>query len=429
MKTDDTISRRCFLQTAGLAAAAAAASEVATAQSSTSARDTHIPPAENYVDLSQIHAATEQPEHAPGPSLPQDSRVGYAIVGLGRLSINQILPAFGHSKYSRVTALVSGDRAKATKIAEQYGVPESSITDYANFERIAQMPGVDAVYIVLPNSMHKEFVLRAAKIRKHVLCEKPMATSAADCEAMIDACKRANVKLMIAYRQQYEPMNRFIQKTLKSGKLGALKSIIATNSQNEGDPTQWRLNKALAGGGALPDVGIYCLNAARFLSGEEPIEVQATIDQPKDDPRFKEVESRCSFIARFPSFTATCVTAYDVHRSTMLRLECENGFIEMSPAFGYHGNKVHYKMLTGEGKDAKDTDLQPGIEDEDQFALEMDHFSTCVRNNTQPHTPGEEGLQDQRILDAIYKAAAHGTRERTLPPNGPTHGPDLPEKI
>lgn len=353
--TSETLSRRSFLRAATGTVAATTLATGALAQNETGGTATAtIPPQQNYVDLSQIHGETEAAEHAPGPFLPKDTRVGYAIVGLGRLSLNQILPAFGTSKYAKPVALVSGDRAKAQKVAAQYGIADTHITDYANFERLAQMPGVDAIYIVLPDGMHKEFVLRGAKIGKHILCEKPMATSAADCEVMIEACNRANVKLMIAYRQQYEPMNRYLQKMVADGKLGRLNSILSTNSQNTGDPTQWRLKKALAGGGALPDVGIYCLNAARFLSGEEPDEVHATIHQPKDDPRFAEVEARCSFTAHFPSgLIATCVSAYDVHRSAMLRLEGSKAWAEMSPAFGYHGSKVRYSMLTGEGNDKK----------------------------------------------------------------------------
>ena len=207
--------------------------------------------------------------------------------GLGRLSLNQILPALAQCKYSKVAALVSGDRAKALRVARQYGVAETDVYDYQNFERLADNSRVQVVYIVLPNGMHKEFTLRAGKIGKHVLCEKPMANSVADCQAMVDAMKRANRKLMIAYRSQYEPMDRMIAKMVKDKKLGPLREFVAGNSQNVGDPSQWRLNKALAGGGAMPDIGLYCLNAARFLSGEEPQEVVATVYRPNDDPRFQ----------------------------------------------------------------------------------------------------------------------------------------------
>ena len=319
-------SRRQFVRgVSGALASAAALSRIAAAQAAK-------PNQSNEVQLSEIHAATDQPEKAPGPFLPPNRRVGFAIVGLGRLSLNQILPAFAKSEYCKPVALVSGDRTKALKIAAQYGIAESNITDYAGYEKLKDMPGVDVIYIVLPNGLHREFVVRGAKTGKHILCEKPMANSAAECEEMIAACKQADIKLMIAYRQQYEPMNRTLEKAVRDGKLGKLRSVVASNSQNQGDPTQWRLNKKLAGGGCMPDVGIYCLNAARFLSGEEPEEVFATVVQPKDDPRFKEVEARCEVIARFPSGLTTNFTcSYDIHRSTFLRLEGSEAFGEMDP--------------------------------------------------------------------------------------------------
>ena len=424
-------TRRRFLQTAatgmGTLAALATAPELA-AQAK--------PNAQNKVQLPPLHnTATEQNDQTPGPYLPPGRRLGFAIVGIGTLAVDQILPAFATSKYCKPVALVSGHRDKALKIAAQYGIPESNITDYENYERLKDMPGVDVIYIVLPNSMHKEFVVRGARIGKHLLCEKPMATTAADCEAMIDACKRANVKLMIAYRQQYEPMNQFLQGAIAAGKLGKVRSVVASNSQNEGDPSQWRLKRALAGGGCLPDVGIYCLNAARFLTNEEPDEVSAMVVQPKDDPRFAEVESRCSFVLHFPSgMVATLTTGYDVHHSSFLRFEGTEAMAEMDPAFGYHGSKLRFSKLGeadsfglpgngGDPKQRKDVTFEPQLPDKDQFALEMDHFSQCVTNNTEPRTPGEEGLQDQRIIDAIYKAASTGRSVRIAPPAGPTRGP------
>ncbi|HMH11553.1 MAG TPA: Gfo/Idh/MocA family oxidoreductase [Edaphobacter sp.] len=374
----------------------------------------------NRVQLSQIHATDEKPETTPTLEEP-DKQIGYAIVGLGRLSLNQILPAFGRSKRSKPVALVSGDRDKAKKIASQYGIRDSAIYDYKTYDNLADNPEVQAIYIVLPNSMHAEFVIRGAKAKKHILCEKPMATSVEDCEKMIAACAAANVKLMIAYRQQYEPNNRAASRLLSEGKLGAPKQFIATNSQDQGDPTQWRLNRSLAGGGSMPDVGIYCLNAVRFLSKEEPIEVIASLYQPTSDERFKEVEASCQFIARFPSgLTAICNSGYNAHKSQVYRIECERGFAEMNPAFGYVGNKLSWTQLV----DGADTKTQPSIGDKDQFALEMDHFSLCIQQNLQPHTPGEEGLQDQKIVAAIYESARTGKPVKLSVPQKPTRGPE-----
>ncbi len=405
-------SRRRFLLDAGGALAASALPLHAAGQK---------PNAQDAVKLPPLHASTEAPESEPAPSENAGQRTGYAIVGLGHLSVTEILPAFGHSLYSRVTALVSGDRAKAEKLATQYGVKQSSIYDYKEYEKLAGNPEVQAIYIVLPNSMHPEYTERGARLGKHILCEKPMATRAADCERMIAACNEAKVKLMIAYRQQYEPNNRAMLKLVKEGRLGALKSFVATNAQNQGAPNQWRQKLAMAGGGCLPDVGIYCLNAARFLSGEEPGEVTAFTYQPKADPRFREVEETCAFTMRFPSgFIASCSSGYGAHRSQFMRLEGELEWAEMEPSFAYHG----LKLRIGRVEDGRDVEVEPSIPDKDQFALEMDHFSLCIQQDRQPHTPGEEGLQDQRVIEAIYEAARSGKTVKIAPPPGPTRGPD-----
>jgi predicted dehydrogenase len=390
-------SRRNFLRSAAV---------VGVLASSGLAQDLGSKPnGQDEVQLSQIHGPSEQNEKAPGPFLPEDKRVGFAIVGLGRLSLNQILPAFGASAYCKPVALVSGDRVKAGKIAGQYGIKESAIYDYASYEQLAKNPEVKAIYIVLPNGMHEEYVVRGAKTGKHILCEKPMATSSKEAERMIAACNQANVKLMIAYRQQYEPHNRALRQLVAEGKLGKLRGFVSSNSQQEGDPTQWRLKRALAGGGCLPDVGLYCLNASRFLSGEEPVEVMAQTWQPKDDPRFGEVEASCSFSLKFPSgYVATCTTSYDVHKSQFLRMEGTTAWAEMSPAYAYHGNKLKWSHLDGE----HETEIAPQIEEKDQFALEMDHFAECILQDKIPKTPGEEGLRDHRIMEAIYESARTG---------------------
>jgi predicted dehydrogenase len=394
-------SRRTFLRSA---AAVGALASTGFAQQSAPK-----PNEQNDVQLSQIHGPSEQNEKAPGPSLPEDRRVGFAIVGLGRLSLNQILPAFGSSEYCKPVALVSGDRAKALKIAAQYGIKESSIYDYAGYEQLAKNSEVKVIYIVLPNGMHEEYVVRGAKTGKHILCEKPMATSSKEAERMIAACAQAKVKLMIAYRQQYEPHNRALRQLVTEGKLGKLRGFVSSNSQQQGDPTQWRLKKALAGGGCLPDVGLYCLNASRFLSGEEPTEVMAQIWQPTDDPRFSEVEASCSFSLKFPTgYVATCTTSYDVHKSQFLKMEGTTAWAEMSPAYAYHGNRLVWSHLDGE----HETQVAPQIEEKDQFALEMDHFAECVLEGKAPKTPGEEGLRDHRIMEAIYESARTGRSVR-----------------
>jgi predicted dehydrogenase len=251
-----------------------------------------------------------------------------------------------------------------------------------------------------------------------------MANSSAEAERMIDACKKANVKLMIAYRQQYEPNNRAVRKLVTEGKLGHLRGFVSTNSQQMGGPAHWRLKKSLAGGGCLPDVGIYCINASRFISGDEPVCVTAQMWQPKDDPRFSEVEASVSFSMQFPSgFIATCTTSYAVHKSQSFRLEGTDKWVEMSPAYAYHGIKLKLSRL----EDGQEISVQPEIEDKDQFALEMDHFAQCLITNEQPHTPGEEGLQDHRVIEAIYEAGRTGKAVEIPQPKSSTRGPESKE--
>ena len=413
---DGTVSRRGFLRSGvGALATSAGLTGIAAAQASGK------PNAQESVELPPLHASTEANEKVPGPFEAPGERVGFAVVGLGHLSLGQILPAFGKSRYCRVTALVSGDKEKAKKIAAQYDVPEKGLYDYTTYDQLKDNPDVQVIYVVLPNSMHREYVERGAKTGKHILCEKPMATSAKDCEAMIAACDAAKVKLMIAYRQQYEPMNRAIATMVKAGKLGDLKSFVATNAQNQGDPAQWRENLKLAGGGCLPDVGIYCLNAARFLTGQEPEEVTGFTTQPKGDPRFREVEETCVFTLRFPSgLLASCSTGYGAHGSQFMRLEGALGWAGMEPSFAYSG----LRLKTSKTEEGHAVVSEPTIQEKDQFAAEMDHMATCVRNNVEPHTPGREGLQDQRVVEAIYESARTGKAVHMAQPERPTRGPE-----
>ncbi len=360
--------------------------------------------------LPPLHAESEQNSGGNSVPLPPEKRVGFAIVGLGRLSLEELLPALSQCKMCKVTALVSGDPEKAKRVAKQYGVPESGLYSYKDFDRIKDNKDVQVIYIVLPNSMHKEFTLRSAKAGKHVLCEKPMAMNAKEAEEMIAACKAANVKLMIAYRQQYEPNNRWIQKLVREKTFGPVKLFEANNSQvqqgKSGGKQQWRHVKALAGGGALPDIGIYCLNGVRFLTGEEPYEVMALEHTTPKDPRFKEVEETIAWMMRFPSgLVALCASSYGGHQTKRYRFTAEQGWFGMEPAFAYRGlrNEVSYAM--GAALEHKEN---PSLPERNQFALEMDHMADCVLNNKKPHSPGEEGWQDHRIMDAIYESARTG---------------------
>jgi predicted dehydrogenase len=345
-------------------------------------------------------AMASLPRSGVAQDAPAGKKVGFALVGLGRLSIGQLLPAFATCKNARVTALVSGHPDKAKDLAGKYGVPEKSIYNYDNFDSIKENPDVDVVFVVLPNSMHAEYTIRAAKAAKHVLCEKPMANTVEECQQMIDACKQANRKLMIAYRLHYEPINQKAIQICREKAYGAVKVIEADFGFNIG-PNQWRLDKKLAGGGPLPDVGVYCINATRYLAGEEPVQIGATIYQPKDDPRFKEVEESAAWWMRFPSGAiAHCATSYGGNPGNRYRFSTRDAQVTVDPAFSYGGLKM---TIANRGK-SEPLDL-PNI---DQFAAEMDHFAECVLNDKQPLTPGEEGLADVKVLKAIYQSAEIG---------------------
>jgi len=375
----------------------------------------------NRVSFPPIFDKSEKPEKTEPPGDAWDERVGVAVVGLGRIAIDEMLPAFQQSKHAKVVALVTGDRDKGLRVARQYNIPESAVLDYKDVDKLAQMADVRSVYIALPNNLHVEFTVRAARAGKHVLCEKPMANSVAECRQMIDACRKAGRQLMIAYRSQYEALDRTLLKMIREKKLGALKEFNSVNSQNMGDPQHWRLKKAMAGGGALPDIGIYCINAARFLSGEEPSEVFGSIWSTPGDARFREVEESCQFVLRFPSgFAATCSTSYSAHKSQMFRVNGFEAWAEMDPGYAYHGNKLRITRVV----DGKDQTSEIPADKKNQFTLMIDHFASCIQQGKDVHTPGEEGLQDGRIMEAIYESARSGRVVKLKAPAGKTRGPE-----
>ena len=350
----------------------------------------------------QAQSETNQPVRN---SDPFARKLGVAVVGLGHLALQEILPGFASAEHVKVTALVSGSRDKARAVAAQYNVPETGLYGYDDFDRIKDNPAVDIVYIVLPNAMHREWTERAAAAGKHVLCEKPMSTSSVDAQAMVDAVKAAGKLLMIAYRCQYEPYNRTAIKLARGGELGELRLIEAVNGQNNANNGQWRHVKALAGGGSLPDVGLYCLNAARYITGEEPVEISARITQPKDDPRFREIEDICSFDLRFPSgVMASCSSGYSIHETRRMRVIGSTAWADLDPAFAYRGLRLKVGRKMGQGSSADERTLP----EHSQFALEMDHFADAIRLGRTPRTPGEEGLQDMRLIEAIYRAGETG---------------------
>ena len=340
-------------------------------------------------------AAAQAPAAAPGKKL------GFALVGLGSLSENQIAPAlFAKTQLCKLTGLVSGDPDKAQRWAKQYGVPERNIYSYETFDQIKNNPDIDVVYVVLPNSMHAEYTIRAAKAGKHVLCEKPMAVSVKECEAMIAACKAAGRQLAVAYRLHFEPNNLEMVRLAREKTLGAVKVIEAAAGFRIDDPKQWRLDKALAGGGSLMDIGIYALQAARYISGEEPVSVSA-LSTTTDPVKFKPgIDESLLFTLKFPSgIVASCASSYATSLNRF-RAGAERGWFEVLPALNYTGIKGRMRTQ------GVTTDFSfPEI---DHFATEMDDFSDCILNGKPTRIPGEEGRRDLRIITAIYEAAASG---------------------
>jgi predicted dehydrogenase len=336
-------------------------------------------------------------------------KLGWCIVGLGRISMEHFMPGAADSKTGKLTALVSGHREKAEKQAAMYNVPSPSIYSYENFDEIRDNKDIDAVYIALPNSMHAEYTIRAAKAGKHVLCEKPMATSLADCRAMIEACRKHNVKLMIAYRCQYNALHLKAIDLIRSGALGQVQIIEAGFGFNI-KPTfvldgvtspEWRIDRKLAGGGPLFDVGIYCLNASRYLTGEEPTDIKANSSVIDHDGRFNGIEENDGWTLKFPSgILASCNTTYGANGANFYRVQGSKGTLEMDPAFSY--DRMH---LTARLSGGQTVDMPEQEHDPIDFRSQADYFAGCVWDNKEPKTDGQEGLRDMTYISQIYQSA------------------------
>ena len=326
-----------------------------------------------------------------------DRKIGFALAGLGRLSTYQLAPALQKTKYCRLTGLITGTPAKAEAWKKQYQIPDKNIYNYDTMEQMADNPDIDVVYVVTPNALHAEHTIRAAKAGKHVLCEKPMEVSVEKCRQMIDACKQAGRQLAIGYRLHFEPNNLECVRLAREKVFGDVKIIEAGFGFTIGDPTQWRLKRALSGGGPLVDVGIYALQATRYLTGEEPAQVSA-MTTFTDPVKFKEVEESIVWQTKFPSGTiAHCAATYGAQGMANFTAHAEYGWFKLDPAFLYSGIK-------GVRSDKQEIHF-PAI---DQFAAEMDDFAQCILNHQPTKVPGEEGLRDVKIITAIYEAARTG---------------------
>jgi predicted dehydrogenase len=336
------------------------------------------------------------PRHRKGP-------VRYGVVGLGHIAQVAMLPAFAHARRnSRVTALVSDDRVKLKQLASRYGVEQTfSYDDYD-----ACLEQVDAVYIALPNSMHAEYTIRAARAGVHVLCEKPMAVTVEECRRMIAACRRHRVRLMIAYRLHFEEINLRVVDLVRRGRIGQPKFFNSSFSMTvrAGDIR----TKRDMGGGSLYDIGVYCINAARYLFRAEPRQVSA-ISVNDGGARLAEIDESTGALLRFEGErVAAFVTSFNATDVASYRIVGSKGHVRVEPAYEY-AEGLEYE-LTIDGKTTRKR-----IGKRDQFAPQLLYFSDCILNNREPEPSGEEGMQDVRIVQALYRSAKTG-RAVAIPP-------------
>jgi predicted dehydrogenase len=347
---------------------------------------------------------------------PRRGHIRYAVVGLGHIAQVAVLPAFAHAKRnSRLAALVSGDRTKRRTLAGRYRL--ESTFSYDDYD--ACLEQVDAVYIALPNSMHAEYAVRAARAGVHVLCEKPLAVTASECHRMIDACRRHDVKLMTAYRLHFEAINLQVIDLVRRGRIGEPKffnsSFAMTVRQND-----IRTRHDL-GGGTLYDIGVYCINAARYLFRSEPTEVMA-LSVNGGTARLRGIDESTGAILRFDGDrVATFVTSFNSADIGSYTIVGTKGHITVDPAYEY-AEGLGYTMTI----DGKPTRKRTGKRD--QFAPQLLYFSDCILQDRAPEPSGEEGLQDVRIVEALYRSSRTGKAVR-IPAYAPTKRPSGTQRI
>jgi glucose-fructose oxidoreductase len=346
----------------------------------------------------------------------RSQQVRYAVVGLGHIAQVAVLPAFAHARRnSQLTALVSDDEAKRRTLGKRYRV--SRTYSYDEYEDCLRE--VDAVYIALPNSMHAEYTIRAARAGVHVLCEKPMAATVAECRQMIAACRTRDVKLMIAYRLHFEPANLAVIDLVRSGVIGEPKYFNSSFSMTvrEGNIR----TKAALGGGSVYDIGVYCINAARYLFRGEPRQVMA-LSVHSGAAKLKEVDETTGALLRFEDDRlASFVTSFNAADAGAYRIVGTKGSIRVDPAYEY-AEGLKYELVV----DGKTTKRQ--FKKHDQFAPQLLYFSDCILRNRTPEPSGEEGMQDVRVVEAIYRSAATG-RAVPLPTFRKTRRPTMRQRI
>jgi predicted dehydrogenase len=342
--------------------------------------------------------------------------IRYAVVGLGHIAQVAVLPAFAHARRnSRLTALVSDDAQKLKAVGRKYRI--DARYSYDEYEKCLE--SVDAVYIALPNSMHADYTIRAAQAGVHVLCEKPMAVTADECQAMIDACREANVKLMIAYRLHFEEINLGVIDLVRKGKIGKPKYFNSSFSLTVREDNI--RTKPEMGGGSLYDIGVYCINAARHVFGAEPKEVMA-ISVNSGAKRTERIDESTGALLRFEEErVAAFVTSFNAGDAGDFRIVGTNGDIRVDPAYEYAEGLGYELTVNGKTKKKK-------IGKRDQFAPELLYFSDCIARDREPEPSGEEGLQDVRIVQALYESAETG-KAIQIPPYQPAKQPSGKQKI
>ncbi|HLO81698.1 MAG TPA: Gfo/Idh/MocA family oxidoreductase [Chitinophagaceae bacterium] len=320
-------------------------------------------------------------------------KLGVALVGLGYYSTDLLAPSLQLTKHCELVGIVTGSPEKAEKWKQKYKLQAGNIYNYANFDSIANNPAIDVVYIVLPPSMHMEYSIRAANAGKHVWCEKPMAMTVSECQKMIDACNKNKVTLSIGYRVHHEPNTQQIIQFRKEQTYGKILSVEAAAGYFDGRSDHWKQQKKM-GGGAMYDMGVYPLNAARYATGLEPIAVTAYASTTRPEI-YKEVEETMNFDLEFMNgVTAKCETSFGKSMN-MLNVKCAKGWYKLSPFQAYSGNK-------GETSDGIIINTQLP----NQQAKQMDDDALSIMNKKPMLVPGEEGLKDIRVVEAIYRSVA-----------------------
>jgi glucose-fructose oxidoreductase len=334
-----------------------------------------------------------------GETMDPDGKIRYAVVGAGSLAQTAVLPAFRNAHNSRLSTIVSGDDEKREELAGRYGLRRT--WSYEQFDECMRSGEVDAVYITLPNHLHRLYTERAANAGIHVLCEKPMAPNESDCRRMIDAARTAGVKLMAAYRLHFEQANLEAIKICESGRLGDLRIFhsVFTQQVEEGNV---RLTQDVEhGGGPLFDMGVYCINAARYLFRDEPVELSAFRGNI-GSRRFQVTEEMDSVILRFPEDRlANFTVSFGAASASRYTVVGTKGVLLADPAYDYSKD---LRLRTSIGDDSSETIFPV----RDQFGPEILYFSDCILNDREPEPSGEEGLIDVQIIRAAYRASDLG---------------------